>query len=119
MHPVGYNILSLPNQAVALSRRSAVGPQIRSPEQNRCLNAAALSVEVQGFATRYLVLNQPASRKRRLIRIWLGVEPPNRVPAVGPATQIHNPKVREARPRIVNHGDSVPLKLPPMLLKIA
>src|SRR5262249_42223452 len=55
-------VLALPDQSVAFSRRDSVGPQVRSPEEHGSGDLAFLRVVVQLRIALDLVLNQPAHR---------------------------------------------------------
>lgn len=106
MNAVLHEVASFPDQAVVLSRRGAVGPKIRPPQQQRRLDAAFGRVVVEHrVGALDLLLDQPAHRKGAFIGVWLGIERLGRVAPVGSARQIRDLQVRVARLRdIQDHG---------------
>src|SRR5262249_55315271 len=74
MRPVARQVLAFPDDSVALARGCAVAPEVRAPEQERCLHCAARRVIVEVGVAFDLVLNQPANDECSLVRIWLGIE---------------------------------------------
>ena len=119
MSAVVGKIASRIDQLVAFTQRRTVGPEIRSPQQQRSFDVALFSIKIQsGFAVD-LILNQPPRGKCRFIGIRLGIQTVRGITAVDAARQICNPKVWKACLRVLNDGQCVQLQLPTVFFKVA
>jgi len=67
MGPVGGEVIPGPDQGVAFAALDAIGPEIRSPEEQRRFSLALDRIEVKRGVTLDLFLNQPASDEPRFV----------------------------------------------------
>ena len=93
MGAVGREIPRLVSQGTHGTRRGAIGPEIRAPEEQRRSHRATHSVEVELCAARDLILNQPTDGERRLVGIGFGVERGCGIPSVNATRDVNEAQV--------------------------
>ena len=119
MGAVADQIAAFPNQPVTLAGRHAVGPEIRTPKQQRRLHRAPFGVVIQAGVSLDLALDQPAHDEGAFVGIRFGVESSVGIAAVDPASQVGDPQVRKMVLEVCQHGSRIPFKLLAVLVEFA